>query len=93
MRPEEKIEKRFVKKAEGLGLLAYKFEVHGKKGAPDRMVLLPNGKIVFIEFKRPDGGVVSHHQYEFIEELRNLGFVAWIEDSWEDPIKKLKGML
>ena len=93
MRPEEKIEKRFVKKVEKLGCRAYKFEVHGKKGAPDRMVLLPIGIIVFIEFKRPGGGEVSFHQEEFIDDLIELQFEARVYDSWEKPLKWIQSIL
>lgn len=31
----------------------------GRKGVPDRMFLLPGGKPLFIEFKRPGGRLAS----------------------------------
>lgn len=85
MRPEEKIEKRFVKKVEELGFKAFKFEVHGRKGAPDRMVLGPGGDICFIEFKQP-GGKISHHQSVFLSMLREMGFRVSVQDDWEEAI-------
>jgi hypothetical protein len=39
-----------VKKAGGI---AYKFESPGNAGVPDRMVLLPGGRVIFIELKAP----------------------------------------
>lgn len=86
MRPEEKIEKRFVKKIEELGYKALKFEVHGMKGAPDRIILGPEGQICFIEFKQP-GGRVSHHQTHFIRMLLALGHRASIQDNWKEALE------
>ena len=93
MRPEEEIEKRFVKKCEAIGVKALKFEITGIKGAPDRICFLPKKKVFLVEFKRPGGGVVSHHQYEFIHWLRSLDHVAMICDSWEEPLSIVKEML
>jgi hypothetical protein len=39
-----------VKKIKGI---AYKFESPGNSGVPDRLVLLPDGKIYFVELKAP----------------------------------------
>lgn len=93
MRPEEREEKKFVKKVELLGCKAFKFEVHGLKGAPDRMVLIPTGLIVFIEFKRPGGGVIAHHQSEFINMLRELGFDARVFDNWLEALNYIKSIM
>ena len=93
MRPEESIEKKFATKAKALGINCYKFEVHGKKGAPDRMCILPGGAVMFFEFKRPNGGITSHHQKEFIKELDSFGFDAEVVDSWEYPLEKIKAYL
>lgn len=93
MRPEEREEKRFVKKVEKLGCKAFKFEVHGLKGAPDRMVLIPTGAIAFIEFKRPGGGEVSHHQDEFIKMLRNMGFDVVVCDNWQAALKYIQTIM
>lgn len=94
MRPEEKIEKRFVSKVEKLGCYAPKWEIAGKKGAHDRMVFIPGGEILFIEFKRPgleDGR--SFHQIEFDKKIRNLGQRTYLFDNWEQPLKIVKFML
>lgn len=89
MRPEEIIEKRFVKKVEELdpNLMCHKFEIHGKKGAPDRIVFMPGGVTFFFEFKKPGGGSVSRHQEKFIVDLQKLGYMAQVVDSWEEPLQ------
>lgn len=42
-------------------------------GLPDRIVLLPGGKIIFIELKSPTG-TVAPHQTVIHNRLRALGF-------------------
>lgn len=46
----------------------------GWSGVPDRIVLLPHGRIVFVELKRPKGSRVSELQRWWAKELRALGF-------------------
>ena len=47
---------------------------HGMRaGRPDLEILLPNGKIIFIELKRCKGGRLTPAQKETIEELSQLG--------------------
>lgn len=56
-----------------------KYEVPGRRGAPDRIVLMPNGRIVFVELKTT-GGVLESWQKRFHAMLRHLGFrveVLW----------------
>lgn len=44
-------------------------------GLPDRMVLLPGGRIYFVELKSPTG-TVAPHQTVIHRRLRTLGFVV-----------------
>ena len=50
---ESKIERKLVEKIEDNGGEAYKFTSSNNAGMPDRMCVLPSGKIVFVEVKRP----------------------------------------
>lgn len=93
MRPEEIIEKRFVAECKKMGIKSRKFEIAGEKGAPDQIVLLPGGMVMFFEFKRPNGGTISIHQKKFILELESMNFVVEVVDSWEYPIQKIKAYL
>ena len=45
----------------------------GRKGVPDRIVLMPGANIVFVETKAPDG-VVKSWQDRCHKMLRLLGF-------------------
>ena len=93
MRPEEKIEKRFVKKCEALGIKSKKFEFQSEKGAPDQMVFIPGGRPIFIEFKRPDGGIVSYHQEEAMKWMLKDGYDCYVYDSWEEALATVKELL
>lgn len=52
---EAAFQKRCVKKSKDRGWLAYKFSSPAHRGVPD-MVFIKQGKVVFIEFKAPNGG-------------------------------------
>lgn len=52
---EKDIEKRFCKGIREKGGLPYKFTSPGNAGVPDRLVILPNGSVHFVELKRPGG--------------------------------------
>ncbi len=68
---EKYIERKLVDKVKALGGRAYKFVSPGNSGVPDRIIVLPGGKIGFAEMKRP-GGKPSKLQRNQIQFLRNL---------------------
>lgn len=69
---EEYIEKKLVDKVKALGGRAYKFVSPGNSGVPDRLIVLPGGKIGFVETKRPKGGRTSKLQERQIAFLQSL---------------------
>ena len=52
---EAALERLCCKKVRAVGGLARKLKDVGTRGWPDRMMLLPGGRIFFTEFKRPGG--------------------------------------
>ena len=52
---EKDIEKRLVREVKKLGGLCLKWVSPGNSGVPDRIVLMPGGKAIFVELKRPGG--------------------------------------
>ena len=79
---ESAVEKRLVKRVKEAGGLALKFVSPGCTGVPDRIVVLPGGRIAFVECKRP-GELPRPLQLHWIDKLRGLGFTATTVDSYE----------
>lgn len=79
---ESKIEKRLKNKIEQIGGKALKFVSPGVTGVPDRIVLLPHGRIIFVELKAP-GEKLRKLQKFRAKELRNLGFDVRAIDTFE----------
>lgn len=79
---EKDIEARLRKTVEAAGGYCLKWVCPGWVGVPDRIVLLPGGRIVFVETKRPKGGKLSAMQKWWAKKLIDLGFKY--EQVWED---------
>lgn len=73
---EEEIERRLRKMVAKHGGKCLKWVCPGWTGVPDRIVLMPGGRIWFVELKRPKGGKVSAMQAWWNKELQQLGFQA-----------------
>lgn len=52
---EREVEKHLVDRVKEIGGLCWKFTSPGTAGVPDRIVILPWGKVVFVELKAPNG--------------------------------------
>lgn len=75
MTPLEKdIEQRLRKTVEKHGGLCLKWVCPGWSGVPDRIILLPGGRVLFCELKRPKGGHLSKLQVWWAKKLIDLGF-------------------
>lgn len=59
---ESVVERELVQKVRDLGGVAEKVQVLGQRGFFDRLVVLPGGRVIFVEVKRPRGGIMSPHQ-------------------------------
>lgn len=79
---ESKIENYLKKQVEKIGGKAYKWNPTGVIGVPDRMVLLPGGKVIFVELKAP-GKKLRKIQEHRAKELRELGFQVECLDTME----------
>lgn len=69
---ERDIEKKLVKSVRLLGGRAYKWVSPGNSGVPDRIVILPGGRVIFVELKT-DTGSLTPLQKRQIEVLESVG--------------------
>ena len=88
---EKEIEKYLVDMAEAMGGRALKFVSPGCTGVPDRLVILPGGRIGFLELKAP-GKKLRKEQYHRIRQLWGLGCMADAADSREEVDLFLKSL-
>ena len=76
---EKTIEQKFVAAVKTAGGLALKFTSPGFDGVPDRLALLPGGKMAFVEVKAP-GEKPRPLQLARHRLLRRLGFRVYVLD-------------
>lgn len=77
---EKTIEHKFVMEVKSAGGLALKFVSPGFVGVPDRVILMPNGKVAFAELKSKNKKP-RPIQARRIEQLRKLGFKVYVIDN------------
>lgn len=86
---EKAIEDYLRLRVKHLGGRAYKFSSPGNAGVPDRLVVLPGGRIAFVELKAP-GRKPTVKQNQKMRELEGLGARCAWTDSKEGVDRILK---
>jgi hypothetical protein len=81
---EARIERYLVAVVKHHGGFALKLNLIGRRGWPDRLVLIPGGHCCFVELKRP-GARPRKLQERVHQLLRRLGFNVVVLDS-EDKV-------
>lgn len=79
MTVELQIEKEVCNKAERAGWLVRKVSWQGRRGAPDR-VFMKDGRLVFIEFKRPGEEPKGQQLREFNRIAKAYPGTYWVYD-------------
>lgn len=80
---ERDVEQAFVRRVKTMGGLCEKFTSPGRRSVPDRLVTLPNGRIVFVELKAPKKKP-SENQIRDHERRRALGCDVRVIDNVDD---------
>ena len=84
---EKTIEQKFRAAVKATGGVAVKFTSPGFDGVPDRLALLPGGRMAFVEVKAP-GKKPRPLQLARHRQLRQLGFKVYVLDD-EGQIEKI----
>lgn len=79
---EKDVEEYFVRRCASHGMLAVKFLSPGYAGVPDRLVLMPHRRIVFVELKAP-GKKARPLQLAFFRLLARFGHTVSVLDTKE----------
>ena len=76
---EKEVEQKLVRAVKAAGGICPKWVSPGTNGMPDRIMLLPGGRIAFVEVKAP-GEEPRKLQLHRHEQLRLLGFQVYVLD-------------
>lgn len=69
---ESQIERRLVTMVRERGGLCYKFVSPSNPGVPDRIIITPQGRIIFVELKTKIGRLAKIQEWQ-ISEIRKRG--------------------
>jgi hypothetical protein len=75
---EAQVETYLISTIVKLGGMCLKFGVPGVRGYPDRLCILPGGRMFFVELKRPKNGRVAKLQVERRSELEAQGVTVYL---------------
>ena len=76
---EKTIEQKLVKAVKAVGGIALKLTCPGWGGVPDRLILLPDTRLAFVEVKAP-GETLRPLQVKRKRQLETLGFSVYCID-------------
>ena len=80
-----------MRRVKEIGGVAYKFVSPSNRGVADRLVVLPGGRVWFVEVKK-EGGRLSTLQNIFIAEMQRLQQnvrVVWSKEDVDQLIKEM----
>ena len=91
MTPEGRVESHLTKECKKYNILCYKFQSPSNSGVPDR-VLVGNGKVFFVELKRP-GEEPRKLQQQVIKKLQKAGATVYVADNNDEVDAIVKELL
>ncbi len=78
---EKDIERRMVQMVKQRGGLCYKFVSPANPGVPDRIVITPDGKVIFVELKTEIGRLANIQKWQ-VSELQKRGADVRVVKGW-----------
>jgi len=80
---ESQLEQKLVSHITKLGGIAYKFSSPNRRSVPDRLCVMPNGRVFFVELKSEGKEPTPLQRHEH-ETLRALGHTVLVIDKIGD---------
>jgi len=89
---EKKIEKKLKEEVEKIGGLCVKLVSQNQNGIPDRLVILPDGRVYFIELKKTNGVLskVQKYQQTRLRKLNQKVKTIWTLEEVEEFISEVQ---
>lgn len=84
---EREIERHLEKSVAQAGGMCLKFVPDNCVGMPDRLVVCPDGRVLWVETKKPVGGKLAPiqiHRHNQLRELKQTVVVCWTKDDVND---------
>lgn len=79
---EKEIERRMVLEVKKRGGLCYKFISPSNPGVPDRIVITPDGRVIFVELKTEIGRLANIQKWQ-VSEMRKCGADVRVVKGWD----------
>ena len=80
---EASIERKVVDYCRDHNVLAYKFVSPNQRGVPDRILVLPDGRVIFVELKAPTGSCTKLQLHEQ-KKLTDHNAEVWVVKDFDD---------
>lgn len=80
---ESEIERRLGREIKRLGGLYYKFISPNLPGVPDRIVIMPGGRVIFVELKAETGRLANIQKW-VISEMQARGADVRVIKGWPE---------
>ena len=88
MQSEKETERFLCRMVKALGGRSYKWVSPGCSGVPDRVVILPGGRVVFVELKS-EGKTSTDQQKKRQAELEALGCTVYRDIDTKEKVREM----
>ena len=89
---ERTVEQHLVKSLDKIGVPCVKFLPDLQRGMPDRIILLPGGKVVWVELKTESGSLseIQKIRHRWLQQVGQIVKVVWSVEEADKLIDEIK---